>query len=463
LSLPVEPAGRREGLYHELFDQSYQATWVLSADGVVLSANRRARAIMMRNDGGVGLEAVEVAFPTALPSSRAALAMAVEAAQDGETSRLLIEDLDPRHGPRVHEVSLRGAGGDPGEPLFLLLEAHDVTERRRVEESLRAARLAAESADRAKSAFLARMSHEMRTPLHAVLGFARLLLDAESAPATREALLQIEVSGRRLLNLVDDVLELASIEAGGLPVADAPADLGLLLRQLGEVHGAAARDKGLELTLETDPDLPAWLRLDEPKLRRALGDLLDNAVKFTERGGVILRVLWQPRGRAQRLGFEIVDSGPGIDRDQIERLLSPFEVDRRRQAGTGTGLGLALARRLVLLLGGEFQMEGNPGRGTRIILELPTLPVGGVESAAVGDLELATSPPAGDSTGLERLAALPSELREELRAAAQRADWRRLEDAVGRVAAVDAEAGAAAAAAADRYDYAALLRALPAD
>jgi signal transduction histidine kinase len=459
---PLEPVGRREGLYRELFEQSYQATWILSADGVVLAANRKARAIMARADGGVGLEAVAVAFPRAVPSSRAALELALAAARDGETSRLLIDDLDPRHAPRVHEISLRGAGGEPGEPLFLLLEGHDVTERRRVEESLRAARLAAESADRAKSAFLARMSHEMRTPLHAVLGFARLLLDAETAAATREALVQIEESGRRLLDLVDDVLELASIEAGGLPVADAPADLGLLLRQLGETYGEAAREKGLELIFEADPDLPAWLRLDEPKLRRALGDLLDNAIKFTAEGSVTLRAYWEPGGRAQRLGFEIADTGPGIDRAHVERLLSPFEVDRRGRAGTGTGLGLALARRLVLLLGGEFQVEGAPGRGTRISIELPAPAVGGVESASVGGIDLAAAR-AADTAGLDRLGRLPRELRDELRVAAERADWRRLESAVARVTSLDAVAGAAATAAADRYDYAAFLRALAAD
>jgi signal transduction histidine kinase len=463
MTLPLDPGGRGAGLYRALFDQSYQATWVLSPDGAILSANRRARAVMQRPDGGIGQEALDVAFPQASPSSRAALAFALTAAQEGETSRLMVEDYDPTHAPRVHEVSLRGAGGEPGAPLFLLLEALDVTERRRVEERLGAARLAAEAADRAKSAFLARMSHEMRTPLHAVLGFARLLLEGEPEPAAREALEQIEDSGRRLLELVDDVLELASIEAGGLPVVDAPADLPLLLRQLGERFAAASRAKGLTFAIEADDDLPTWLRLDEPKLRRALGDLLDNAVKFTASGSVVLRVLWEPRGCAERLGFEVEDTGPGIDRQQIERLLSPFEVERGGRGGTGTGLGLALARRLVLLIGGEFQIDSVPRRGTRIAIEVPAPPLAGIESGAPADLLLPQDAPLPEAPGGEWLVNLPADLREELRVAAERADWGRLGVAVERVAAVDAEAGAAAAAALDRYDYEAFLRRPPGD
>jgi len=446
-----------ERLYQTVFEQSHHATWVLSADGAILAANRRARSLMASGEEWIGSDAAHAAFPRATPAARAALAIALDSVEPGAPARIVVEDTDVAGKRRLHEVTVRPATSVVGEPLFLVLEARDVSEIRRIAEQAQAARLAAESADRAKAAFLARMSHEMRTPLHAVLGFARLLRDRDDgeSPETREALEQIESAGERLLALVNDVLELARIESGGLEVADVPVDLRTLLAGLTRRFSGRAALKGLELVLRLDPRMPAWVRLDAPKLTRLLGDLLDNGLKFTASGQVELAAEWQPEGRLDRVALVVSDTGPGIAQEELVRLLTPFESGR--SAHSGTGLGLALARRLVLLMGGEFAIDSRIGEGTRVRLELPAPVIPGVDSppTPVEPLPVAelSVPPAG-------LAALPEELRGELGRAAEEADWGRLEEAVGRAIQSDAELAPFLQTVLERFDYATLLAGL---
>lgn len=449
---------RGERLYRAVFEQSYQATWVLSADAAILAANRRALGLMgRRSEAAVGNDASDLAFPRATEASRAALEIALGSIDHAEPAHLTIEDVDAAGAPRVHEATVRAVTGPDRRPLFLVLEARDVTDRRRFEEDLVAARLAAEAADRAKSVFLARMSHEIRTPLHAVLGFARLLLDRPGGDDDSvEPLRAIEQAGERLLALIDDVLDLARLEAGGMAVADSPADTGLLLSELGRRYGEAAAVKGLGFEVDLPEDLPTWLLLDEPKLRRVLGDLLDNAVKYTPRGTVRLVAAWEPAGLRERLVLEVADTGPGIEAEALRRLFRPFErgAPSRTQ---GTGLGLALAHRLVRLMGGKLRVDSQPGRGTRIQVEIPARPVeglsGGAPAAAAARARKAGS-------GLVGLSALAPELRDELERAAETADFARLERAVERAVEADPELAPGLAAALDHFDYRRLLEAL---
>lgn len=453
-----EPAQRPgERLYQTVFEQSHHATWVLSADGAILAANRRARGLMASGEEWVGADAADAAFPRATPAARAALAIALDSVEPGAPARIVVEDTDVAGKRRTHEVTVRRATSVAGEPLFLVLEARDVGEIRRIAEEAQAARLAAESADRAKAAFLARMSHEMRTPLHAVLGFARLLRDRDAGESaeTREALEQIESAGERLLALVNDVLELARIESGGLEVADVPVDLRALLDGLARGFAGRAAQKGLELALRLDPRLPAWVRLDAPKLTRLLGDLLDNGLKFTASGRVELAAEWQPEGRLDRVALVVSDTGAGIAEGELSRLLTPFESGRG--AHSGTGLGLALARRLVLLMGGEFRIDSRIGEGTRVRLELPAPVIPGVDSPPSPVEPLPVPVVAAPLAGL---AALSEELRGELRRAAEEADWGRLEEAVGRAIESDPELASFLNPVLDRFDYATLLAGL---
>ncbi len=465
LDLPAEPhteaaqGERGERLYRAVFDQSYQATWVLSADGVVLAANRRARNIMLREDGGIGQDAVTVAFPRTTSSSRASLALGLDAAQEGEPVRLVLEDVDGGGAPRAHEVAVRPAIGDSGAPLFLVLEARDVTERRRREEELVAARLAAEAADRAKAAFLARMSHEMRTPLHAVLGFARLLQEEVGQPPERsDALRQIEGAGEQLLALVEDVLEIARIESGGLAASDSPANIRALLEDVAALARNAAGGRAMEVDCEVDAGLPTWLLIDEKKLRRALGDLLVHAVDVSTAGRVALEARWQPEGRRDRVALVVADTGPGLDPAEVSYLYSPFDRAEGLRSPGRTGLGLALARRLILLMGGEFRVESTSQQGSRFRIELPAHPVEGLRDRPEPE---PTTVAAVAQPGLEGLKELPEEVSGELASAAAVADWQRLALAIARTAARWPELRRPLEAALDRFDYQAILAAVP--
>jgi PAS domain S-box-containing protein len=452
---------RGERLYRAVFDQSYQATWVLSADAAILAANRRALALMGRRaESAVGCDASEVAFPRASEASRAALEIALAAIDRPDPTQLTIEDVDAAGSPRVHEATVRAVTGPDARPLFLVLEARDITERRRDEAELVSARLAAEAADRAKSAFLARMSHEIRTPLHAVLGFARLLLERSSpASEAHEPLRAIEQAGERLLALIEDVLDLARIEAGGMAVAEAPADMALLFDELGRRFGESALAKGLAFEADLPDDLPAWLYLDEAKLRRVLGDLLDNAVKYSEQGTVRLVAAWEPAGLRDRLVIEVSDTGPGIEDQALRRLFRPFEAAAPSRA-QGTGLGLALAHRLVRLMGGKLRVDSQPARGTRIQVEVPARPVEGLEGFAAVRAKPHDADRPAHRSGLARLSALAPELRDELERAAETADFARLERAVERAVEAEPELGPELTATLDHFDYRRLLDAL---
>lgn len=458
---PEGPRGssRPEDLvYRAAFERSLHATWILSLDGFILSANQRARNIMAGGEPWQGSSAATTAFPKATVASRAALALTLAAAGEMPPPRTLIEDVDVGGVGRSHEVTVRTSHSASGEPLFLILEARDITEVRRVAAEAEVARRAAEAADRAKSVFLARMSHEMRTPLHAVLGFAQLLLaDPTFASGdAREAIEQIHKAGDHLLALVNDVLELARLESGSLTAETTPTDLTRLLRDLAEPFATAAAARDLGFVAELDPALPESVLVDARRLGRALRDLLDNAVRYTTFGEVRLVAVWQPEGQRERLRLRVEDTGPGIPLADQERLLSPFESGRGGRSGTG--LGLALARRLTLLMGGTFALHSRI-TGTKIEIDLPAPRFEpGTAADLVGAPAEGTHAPT--DTSLAACADLPEPLRVELAAAARVADYDQLKSHVPAVARIDRRAATALASAIDRFDYRALLEAL---
>ncbi len=242
------------------------------------------------------------------------------------------------------------------------------------------ARQRAEAAMHAKSRFLATVSHEVRTPLNGVLGMAELLgatpLDAEQM-AYVEA---IQTSGRALTALIDEVLDLSRIEAGRLDLAAEPFDLVTLVEAVVELLGPRAQEKGLEIASFVAPDVPALLVGDAARLRQVLINLAGNAVKFTERGGVGMRV---NRSTAGGLVFTVADTGPGVPADRRSAIFDEFE---QAAAGSsrnqnGTGLGLSIARRLVRLMGGEITLSDRPGGGSVFAFEVH-LPVAAVGTAA---------------------------------------------------------------------------------
>ncbi len=261
-------------------------------------------------------------------------------------------------------------------------------ERRRLEalvadrtRDLATARDAAESASRAKSAFLAAMSHELRTPLNGVIGYAQLLqTDPRLVSDQRERVRIVHQSGEHLLRMINDVLDLAKIEAGKLELRPAPLSLPDLIADVCAAHAPAASAKRLEFKRDLAADLPTWVEGDAQKLRQVLDNLLGNAVKFTLAGSVTLRVRLasgsQPSAlNSQLLSFAISDTGPGISATDRTRLFRPFEqAGATRASAPGTGLGLAISRAIVERMGGELTLTSEPGVGSEFSFTV-TLPV----------------------------------------------------------------------------------------
>jgi signal transduction histidine kinase/ligand-binding sensor domain-containing protein/CheY-like chemotaxis protein len=229
-------------------------------------------------------------------------------------------------------------------------------------------------ASRAKSVFLSSMSHELRTPLNAVLGFAQLMERDPRIPADQQDNLAIiRRSGEHLLGLINDVLSIAKIEAGKLTLNEQVFDLRRLLAGTQAMIRVRSEAKGLSLAIDLAPDLPRSVRGDEGKLRQVLVNLLGNAVKFTDEGGVALRVAW----RDDVAAFEVEDTGQGIARQELEQIFEPFvQSESGRGAKEGTGLGLAITRSFVRLMGGDIRVTSEVGKGTIFSFEVE-LPASG--------------------------------------------------------------------------------------
>ena len=244
----------------------------------------------------------------------------------------------------------------------------------------------AEAANRAKSVFLANMSHELRTPLNAILGFSEMVGHDRSLPAAvQDKVGLINRAGAHLLSMINDVLDLAKIEAGKLKLAPEPTDLPALIGDLGRMFEARARTAGLRFSWELAPDTARHVSVDADKLRQILINLLGNAVKFTEEGGFALRARTRPEETDPtrlRLRLEVQDSGPGIPPDKHQELFKPFEQLGHPLTGSqkGTGLGLSICRALVELMGGQIGVESEPGKGALFWVEVP------VEAAEAGEV-----------------------------------------------------------------------------
>jgi len=258
------------------------------------------------------------------------------------------------------------------EQLRSVNETLDHKVRERTEELVRK-NVELEAANRAKSQFLANMSHEIRTPLNAVLGFTQIVLhDANLSPESRHDLQTVNRSGEHLLNLINDVLDMAKIESGRMILEQAPFELPDLLGDLIDMFTPRATAKDLQLTLQLDPDLVRHVEGDAGKLRQIVINLLGNAIKFTQRGGVSLRARTDLREGRTWLEVEVEDSGPGVPPEDRERVFDAFEQSEiGKKSQSGTGLGLSISREYARFMGGTLSVSCEPGQGACFRLDLP--------------------------------------------------------------------------------------------
>ncbi|MDP2771342.1 MAG: PAS domain S-box protein [Giesbergeria sp.] len=323
--------------------------------------------------------------------------------------RLLMKDGRVKYVNEKCETYCR----EDGRALRSVGTVYDITERRKVAEELRRykdhleelvqqrtadlvlARNAAEAANRAKSVFLSSMSHELRTPMNAILGFSSMMRkDPLLQDEQRQNLDIINRSGEHLLTLINDVLEMAKIEAGRVQVESAPFDLGSLVRDVTDMMHMRAQENGLQLLIDQSSQFPRYIKGDEARVRQVLINLLGNAVKFTRHGGVTVRFGLKPHTTPQRLLIEVEDSGIGISAADQKRVFEPFVQFGETAAQQGTGLGLSIARQFVQLMGGTISFESTLGKGSTFRVELP------MERVASADVAKPESTVKGEIVGL---------------------------------------------------------------
>ncbi|HWQ18707.1 MAG TPA: PAS domain S-box protein [Methanotrichaceae archaeon] len=283
-----------------------------------------------------------------------------------------IERFDGRRGTILS--SSAPVKDDEGQITGAVSVILDITDRKLMEEELQRAKEVAEEAIRAKSEFLANMSHEIRTPMNAVIGMTGLLLDSDLSPEQHECIETIRNSGDALLSVINDILDFSKIESGKMELENQPFSIRSCIEGSIDLLAAAAAEKHLSMGFYMDDSVPEAILGDPTRLRQVLINLVGNAVKFTENGGVKVSVTSEAAEETwYQLHFEVRDTGIGIPPDRLERLFQSFsqvDMSTTRRYG-GTGLGLAISKRLVQAMGGVIWVESEPSRGSVFHFTVP--------------------------------------------------------------------------------------------
>ncbi|WP_455172830.1 ATP-binding protein [Azospirillum largimobile] len=392
---PATPAGSRDEIGEMARALAYFVTTIRARESALADSERRLRTILEQSPVGVSIGRTDgtVAFANARAAelagrpldafvgSRHALALPGASisrsgagqgqGQEVESGGVVMRDaevaVDRPDGSRVWALQTLQRTSFEGKPAVLAW-SYDITARKQAEEALRAAKEQAEIAARSKAEFLATMSHEIRTPMNGVLGMLELMALTPLDEEQRTLVSTMRESGAALLRIIDDILDLSKIEAGKLDLEDLDLRPAELVEGVADLLAPQAHQKGLALICDIDRSVPARLRGDSGRLRQILFNLTGNAIKFTDRGRVVLRVhaAESTRRTHVRLHVAVEDTGIGIGPDGQARLFQPFsqaDSSTTRRFG-GTGLGLAICTRLVERMGGRIGLESAPGLGS---------------------------------------------------------------------------------------------------
>jgi len=304
--------------------------------------------------------------PDQLPLSKAIL----EGVASMDVEAVIINDQGDKRWVSVNAGPIRDK---QGRITAGIVTFHDITDRKRAEETLRKAMEAANAANVAKSQFLANMSHEIRTPMNAILGFAELLAQDKLTPQQSDFVQTIRNSGSHLLELINDILDFSKIEAGKMTLEFTECSLAGLLNEIESLMAPFAQTKGLRFEMIEPTVLPQMIRTDPVRLRQCLTNLVNNAIKFTEAGHVIVRTTLTESAGKPLLRFVVEDTGPGIDPRVQDKIFEAFEQadgSMSRKFG-GTGLGLTITRHLAELFGGSLTLTSELGKGSTFVIAIP--------------------------------------------------------------------------------------------
>jgi PAS domain S-box-containing protein len=354
-----------EGRYRDLLDNQADVIVRRDADGRLTFANRSFCRVF-------GLERSAVLGQPFKPRVIAGDRVSPLAPGATVRERRTVQEIETVSGPRWFEWEELEVPAEAAAAPEVQSVGRDITDARRAQIELTGARRQAEAANRAKSRFLAAMSHEIRTPMNGILGMAGLLGETEITAEQQTYVRAIDRSARQLLSLIDEILDFSKIEADKLVLKSEPMVIADCVQGVVELLAPKAYEKGIDIAWAIDPDLPHSLRGDEVRLRQIITNLVGNAIKFTDAGGVLVTMQrhCEPGGvltpNDVAIAIAVEDSGIGIETDAFPHMFHEFEQTdaavRRRQGGTG--LGLAISRRLAQAMGGDIRVASEPGRGS---------------------------------------------------------------------------------------------------
>ncbi len=363
---------KSEGQLRALLDAIPDRAWLKDAQGRYVAVNRSTQEFFGLTQDEIVGKTVEDLYP----GDMLQLINEEEAQIFGTLRPTRIERQFGLNG-RWYETIKTPILAPDGSAAGLVAISRDVTERKQAEDELRAAKALAEDANRAKGEFLSHMSHEMRTPMNAILGFAELALLEHPDENQREHLSKITAASKSLLRVIDDVLDFERVNAGKLQMESMDFKISDVLRNVRDVVERSAAAKGLALRMTVAQDVPSRMKGDPGRIGQVLINLCANAVKFTAQGYVEVLVRAEPStGTNPMLRFSVLDTGIGISAAELARLFQPFtqaDSSTTRRYG-GTGLGLVICKRLAELMGGRIWIESEPGVGTTVFFTMPCTP-----------------------------------------------------------------------------------------